>query len=192
MRIAQLVLAPVARIAWAETADARRQRPRRRRLRLDRHAPRRPLAPDELERYARHIVLHEIGGAGQQRLCAARVLIVGAGGLGSPALLYLAAAGVGRLGIVDDDRRALEPAAAGAPRHRRARRAQGRERRAALAPAQPARRRRAARAPARRRAAAALVPGYDLVLDGSDNFATRYLVNAACVAAGRAAGLGAR
>src|SRR5207237_5770840 len=65
------------------------------------------LTPEELERYARHIVLHEVGGPGQAALKRARVLIVGAGGLGAPSLLYLAAAGVGTLGVVDDDTVAL-------------------------------------------------------------------------------------
>ena len=58
---------------------------------------------EELERYARHIILHEVGGPGQQKLKAAKVLVIGAGGLGSPVVLYLAAAGVGTIGIVDDD-----------------------------------------------------------------------------------------
>ena len=61
------------------------------------------LTPEEIERYRRHLVLREVGGEGQQRLKAARVLLIGAGGLGSPLILYLAAAGVGTLGIVDDD-----------------------------------------------------------------------------------------
>ena len=61
------------------------------------------LSADELERYARHIVLHDVGGPGQAKLKAARVLVIGAGGLGAPVLMYLAAAGVGTLGIVDDD-----------------------------------------------------------------------------------------
>src|ERR1043165_183445 len=62
-----------------------------------------PLSDEQLERYARHIVLREVGGAGQARLLQARVLVVGAGGLGSPLILYLAAAGVGNIGIVDFD-----------------------------------------------------------------------------------------
>ena len=65
------------------------------------------LGPEELERYARHIVLREVGGPGQARLQQARVLVIGAGGLGAPALLYLAAAGVGTLGVIDHDTVAL-------------------------------------------------------------------------------------
>ena len=65
------------------------------------------LSPEELERYARHIVLREVGGPGQAALGRARVLVIGAGGLGAPVLLYLAAAGVGTLGVIDDDTVAL-------------------------------------------------------------------------------------
>ena len=66
------------------------------------------LTPDEIKRYKRQLVLKEIGGEGQQRLKDAKVLVVGAGGLGSPLLMYLAAAGVGTLGIIDDDRVSLD------------------------------------------------------------------------------------
>lgn len=140
----------------------------------------------ELERYARHIMLREIGGLGQKNLKTAKVLVVGAGGLGSPALLYLAAAGVGTVGVIDDDvventnlqrqiihadarigmpkvfsaeiaMKAVTPFVAVRPYHRR------------LTP----------------EIAAELVAGYDLVLDGTDNFDTRYLVNETCVAAGK-------
>lgn len=139
---------------------------------------------DELERYARHIVLHEIGGPGQQRLQAARVLVIGAGGLGSPAILYLAAAGVGTIGIVDDDdvslsnlqRQVLHGTAdIGAPKTESAARAVARINNHVRVE------------PHRLRLdeanAAGVIGGYDMVIDGSDNFATRYLVNARAAAA---------
>jgi sulfur-carrier protein adenylyltransferase/sulfurtransferase len=139
-------------------------------------------SPDELLRYARHLTLPEVGAAGQARLKAARVLLIGAGGLGSPAALYLAAAGVGTLGIVDGDvvdasnlqrqvlhdshgigrlktdsaverLHALNPFVAIEPIPERLTSANARE----------------------------VIGRYDLVLDGSDNFPTRYLVNDACV-----------
>ena len=66
------------------------------------------LTPEEIERYKRHLVLREVGGQGQQQLKAAKVLIIGAGGLGSPLLVYLAAAGIGTIGIIDDDRVSLD------------------------------------------------------------------------------------
>lgn len=140
----------------------------------------------ELDRYARHIVLREIGGMGQRRLKEARVLVVGAGGLGSPALLYLAAAGVGTIGVIDDDlvsnsnlqRQVIHSdARIGQPKVQSAAAAMR-----ALNPfvtVEPhARRLTAGEAPG-------LFAGYDLILDGSDNFDTRYLVNAASVATGK-------
>lgn len=139
----------------------------------------------ELDRYARHIMLREIGGPGQARLRRARVLVIGAGGLGAPALMYLAAAGVGRIGVIDDDTvsnsnlqrqiihrdqdiglpkvfsaqaalRALNPFVTVAPYNRR------------LTP----------------EIARELIADYDLVLDGCDDAATRYLVNDTCAALG--------
>lgn len=141
---------------------------------------------EEIQRYSRHILLPELGGTGQAALRAARVLIIGAGGLGSPALLYLAAAGVGTLGLVDDDRVDLSNLQ---------RQIAHTTERLGMAKVQSA----AAAAGAinplvtieshalRLDAATAadLIPRYDIVLDGSDNFATRYLVADACVAARR-------
>ncbi len=142
-------------------------------------------APEELERYARHIVLHEVGGPGQQRLKRARVLVIGAGGLGSPVLLYLAAAGVGTLGIVDDDtvslsnlQRQILHATPGVGESKVESAA------AAIARLNPHVEVIAHQTRLAEENAAGIVAGYDLVLDGCDNFATRYLVNAACVAAG--------
>ena len=143
------------------------------------------LSEAELERYARHIFLREIGGMGQKRLKRARVLVIGAGGLGSPALLYLAAAGVGVLGVIDDDTvdatnlqrqiahtddrvglpkvfsaaaavRALNPRVTVRPYHRRL----------------------------TAEIAGDLFADYDLVIDGTDSLAARRVANAACVARG--------
>lgn len=145
-----------------------------------------PLKPVELERYSRHLLLREIGGPGQVRLKDAKILVVGAGGLGSPVILYLAAAGVGEIFIVDDDRvensnlqrqiihtdqrlghkkavsaaeaaLALNPFIRVHPLVTRLERGNGAE----------------------------LIEAVDLVLDGTDNFDTRYLVNELCVAAGK-------
>ena len=139
------------------------------------------LTEAEIERYARHIVLADVGGPGQQKLKAARVLVVGAGGLGAPLIQYLAAAGVGTLGIVDDDRVALsnlqrqiihDTASVG-----RAKVESAREAVARLNPLVGVEIH-AFRLTADN--AAALVGQYDLVADGSDNFATRYAVSDAC------------
>jgi len=135
------------------------------------------LTPDEVARYARHIVLKEIGGAGQQRLKAARVLVIGAGGLGSPVLSYLAAAGVGLLGVIDDDEVSLsnlqrqilhdtnnvgmaktESAARALNRLNPHTRVVTHEMRLTIDNAID------------------ILTSYDMVVDGSDNFATRYLL----------------
>ncbi|HEX9905218.1 MAG TPA: molybdopterin-synthase adenylyltransferase MoeB, partial [Propylenella sp.] len=133
------------------------------------------------ERYARHIVLAEVGGPGQQRLKAARVLVVGAGGLGAPVILYLAAAGIGTIGIVDDDIVSL----ANLQRqiiHRTDRIGEAKTEgaRGAIAALNPHVRvvEHAVRLTADN--ARELLQGYDIVADGSDNFATRYLVADIC------------
>ena len=135
----------------------------------------------ELERYARHIVLREVGGPGQAKLKAARVLVVGAGGLGAPVLLYLAAAGVGTLGVVDDDTVSLSNLQRqvifttddiGKSKVERAG--------AAVARLNP---HVAIETHAERLTEAnalELIVHYDIVADGSDNFTTRYLVSDAC------------
>ncbi len=144
------------------------------------------LTDQQIERYARHIVLKEVGGAGQQRLLGARVLVVGAGGLGSPLLMYLAAAGVGTIGVADDDAVSLSnlqrqvahvTASIGRPKTASAADTVG-----ALNPDV-----RVIEHPVRLDPANALdmVSGYDVVADGSDNFATRFLVNDACYLAGK-------
>lgn len=136
---------------------------------------------DELQRYKRHLVLKDVGGAGQQKIKAARVLVVGAGGLGSPLLMYLAAAGVGTLGIVDDDRVSLDnlqrqvvhaTTGVGALKVESARATLGRINPHVVVEAH------AVRLTASN--AMALIGRYDLIADGSDNFATRYLVSDAC------------
>jgi adenylyltransferase/sulfurtransferase len=142
-----------------------------------------PFADEQLDRYARHIVLKEIGGAGQQRLLAATVAVIGAGGIGSPVVQYLAAAGVGRLRVFDDDtvsvdnlqrqllfgtrdvgRRKVEAAAEAVARLNPDVRFEGVGERIGV------------------QNAAALLAGADLVVDGSDNFATRLAVSDAATA----------
>jgi adenylyltransferase/sulfurtransferase len=144
------------------------------------------LTPPEIERYKRHLVLREVGGQGQLRLKAARVLLIGAGGLGSPLALYLAAAGVGTIGIVDDDHVSLsnlqrqiahDTAHVGVAKVESARTTLGRINPHVAVECH------------RTRLTASnaldLISRYDIVADGSDNFATRYLVSDACFLARR-------
>ena len=139
---------------------------------------------DEIERYARHLVLVEVGGPGQQRLKAARVGLIGLGGVGAPAALYLAAAGIGTLRLIDDDTVALsnlqrqiafDVADIGRPKVDA-----GAETLTALNPhvrVEPFAGRLTVATAAR------LVEGCDVVVDGTDDFGTRFAVNAACMAA---------
>jgi adenylyltransferase/sulfurtransferase len=144
------------------------------------------LTAEELERYARHIVLREVGGPGQAALGRARVLVIGAGGLGAPVLLYLAAAGVGTLGVIDDDVVSLSNLQrqvihgtpdVGMPKVESAASAIRR-----LNPHVDVRMHGERLTAAN---ALALLADYNLVADGSDNFATRYLVSDACFLARR-------
>jgi len=144
------------------------------------------LSAEELERYARHIVMREVGGPGQQKLKAARVLVVGAGGIGSPALLYLAACGVGTVGIVDDDKVSLSNLQRQVI-HDTTELGQLKVESAAAAISRLNPHVSVEPIPSRLTACNALdlIGKYDLVLDGSDNFATRYLVSDACYLAKR-------
>ncbi|MDU9004996.1 HesA/MoeB/ThiF family protein [Sedimentitalea todarodis] len=140
----------------------------------------------ELNRYARHIVLREIGGPGQKRMKQARVLVIGAGGLGAPALQYLAAAGIGTIGVIDDDivenanlqRQVIHrDADIGMPKVFSAQQAMVAQNPSVIV--RPYHRR------LTQEIAADLIADYDLILDGTDNFETRYLANATAVAAGK-------
>ncbi|MDI7862918.1 molybdopterin-synthase adenylyltransferase MoeB [Rhizobiaceae bacterium n13] len=143
-----------------------------------------PLGPDEIARYQRHILLPEVGGVGQQKLKRARVLVIGAGGLGAPVLQYLAAAGIGTIGIVDDDRVSLsnlqrqvihDTGTIGEMKTRSAADAMTR-----LNPHV-----RVVRFEERltQQTAQAMLAGFDLLVDGSDNFDTRYVAADAAEAA---------
>ena len=144
------------------------------------------LSQAELLRYGRHLSLPEVGLEGQQRLKAASVLIVGAGGLGSPAALYLAAAGIGRLGLVDFDRvdvsNLQRQVLYGSSSIGRPKLDAARERIADLNPGVRVETHAATLTSAN---ALDILAGYDIVIDGSDNFPTRYLVNDACAMLGR-------
>jgi molybdopterin-synthase adenylyltransferase len=141
---------------------------------------------DEIQRYSRHILLREVGGIGQAKLKAARVLVVGAGGLGSPLMLYLAAAGVGTIGVVDDDvvelsnlqrQVAHDMAGIGSAKvESAARAARAINPEVRVVP-------HAARLSAEN--VMALIEDYDVICDGTDNFSTRFLVADACVLAKR-------
>ncbi len=141
---------------------------------------------DQLERYSRHLILKEIGVRGQKKLLAARVLVIGAGGLGSPAAMYLAAAGVGTIGIIDDDvvdlsnlqRQIIHGTGnVGMPKVESAA-----ETVTSINPDVTVK-------PYHIRVSAGniaeLIAGYDVIVDAADNFSTKFLINDACVLAGK-------
>ncbi len=139
------------------------------------------LTDEQMDRYARHIILREVGGIGQKKLLSSKVLIIGAGGLGSPLVLYLAAAGVGTIGIVDDDvvdlsnlQRQIAHGTAdiGQPKVQSARQSVARINPDVNLVAHPER--------LTAENVEQIFDGYDLVADGSDNFNTRFLINDAC------------
>lgn len=144
------------------------------------------LTPEEIERYKRHLVLREVGGQGQQKLKSARVLVVGAGGLGSPAIMYLAAAGVGTIGVIDDDHVSIDnlqrqilhdTAHVGAPKVDSTSLTVSRLNPHVKVETHPYR--------LTPENALDIISQYDIVADGSDNFATRYLTSDACYLAKR-------
>lgn len=144
------------------------------------------LTPPEIERYKRHLVLREVGGQGQQKLKASRVLVIGAGGLGSPVITYLAAAGVGTIGIIDDDTVSLDnlqrqivhdTSRVGTRKVDSAKETVARLNPHITVETHPIR--------LTADNALDIISNYDVVADGSDNFATRYLVSDACYLAKR-------
>jgi adenylyltransferase/sulfurtransferase len=145
-----------------------------------------PLTPDEIDRYARHLVLRDVGGPGQARLKAARVLVIGAGGLGAPMIQYLTAAGIGTIGIVDDDMVSLSNLQRqilhGTPDIGRPKTESAAEAVRRLNPHVTVEAHELRITPEN---AQALVAAYDIVADGSDNFETRYAVSDACFFAGK-------
>lgn len=173
----------VLMIAYHAALGRLRRKAQKRSAEMTNNTPAPTFTGVELDRYARHIMLREIGGLGQKKLKNARVLVIGAGGLGSPVLLYLAAAGVGTIGVVDDDlvdnsnlqRQVIHrDADIGTPKVFSAE--------AAMKAQNPYCNVRPYHRRLTHENAADLFADYDLVLDGTDNFETRYLVNRICVA----------